>query len=91
MAPNAPRSFALLQNGVVHEIIRTETAIGDLFHAGLTLIEVTAEIAVGWHWTGSAFLPPVPVAPRLPAPSPLDLLRDEVQALRLRVDARGGA
>jgi hypothetical protein len=91
MSQNVPGVFALIQNGLVHEIIRTETAIGDLFHPGLTLIEATSEIAVGWHWTGSAFTPPAVVARTLPPPTPLDMLRDEVRALRLRVDARGGA
>jgi len=87
MASTAFRVFALIQNDLVHEIIRTEAAIGDLFHHGLTLVETTTDVAVGWRWTGGAFTPPSATPPSLAPPSPIDLLRAELTALRLRVDA----
>jgi hypothetical protein len=83
------KTYARIQDGLVAEMLETDSDISQMFNPGLTWVDVAAVagIAEGWSFDGTTFAPPQPAAPAAAAPSLADLqarlsaLSAELQAL----------
>ncbi|HTR16765.1 MAG TPA: hypothetical protein VMI52_07010 [Acetobacteraceae bacterium] len=58
------QTYARIRNGAVAELFATDLPITELFFPALLWVDVTArpEVAVGWGYDGSDFVPPAAVA-----------------------------
>lgn len=84
------RTYARIADGVVAELVATSEPVAELFHPSLDFVDATgSEAGVGWLWTGSAFMPPLPPQPTLRPPS-LGELEAALAALAAQVAALRG-
>jgi len=69
------RTYARIQSGIVAELLRTNGDIKSMFHSSLTWVDVSArpDVAEGWHFDGTSFSRPAPVAAQAPAPTVAEL------------------
>jgi len=85
------RKFARIQNGRVVEVFTHPTDISSMFHPSLVWVDVSSlhiDVAEGWSYDGTAFLPPTPLQPT-PAPTMIDDLQKQLAALSMQVEAIG--
>ena len=87
------KTYARVQEGIVAELLRTELPIAELFHPGLTWVDVSSQLVVaqGWTFDGKRFAKPA--APATPAPMPtMAAVLAELASLRAEVETlKGGA
>jgi hypothetical protein len=82
-------TYAFVEDGVVREVVHTPPGTPMLkhrYHADLLpkFVPVVGllvpQVAPGWRWDGSAFLPPAPPPPPGPTYIPAGILRERMEA-----------
>jgi len=79
------KTYARIQDGLVAELLKTDGDITNMFHPALIWTDVSsqANVAEGWQFDGSNFLPPTASPPTAATPTV-----DELQALLAVISAR---
>ena len=82
--------YGRIQNGVVAELVSTDSAISTMFHPGLVWVDLTGQpgVAPGWLWNGNQASPPAASAAVMVAsPATLAELQSQISSLQARLVA----
>lgn len=82
------RTYARIQDGVVAELLETDSDVAKLFPAELVWVEVSTEpnIRDGWRYDGSSFAPPGDVQGTVSLPT-ISELQAELAQLSAKLTA----
>ena len=85
------KMYARIQDGLIAELLQTDSDITSLFNPALTWVDVSSlsDIAEGWHFDGTNFTRPSPLPPAAPGPT-ITELQTQLAALSAQIAALTG-